>query len=116
MQILHAVCTQMLALAGCHEALGDCRVVITDHGAFVLLNVYAPNAGGTSEGRPRADFKLKFLHALKDKVDGLAAAGKQACHLFCPMHGCSALSCLPLWIRLQQNWFNLCLIVAVILA
>ena len=37
------------------------RTVETDHGAFVLLNCYVPNAGGAREGRPRAQFKLRFL-------------------------------------------------------
>lgn len=62
---------------GLPGVLSGCRVIISDHGAFVLLNVYAPNAGGTKEGRPRADFKLQFLHALKDRVDNLLAAGRQ---------------------------------------
>ena len=37
------------------------RSVETDHGAFMLLNCYVPNAGGAREGRPRAQFKLRFL-------------------------------------------------------
>ena len=38
------------------------RLVVTDHGRFLLFNVYVPNSGG--DGRPRLDFKLKFLRAL----------------------------------------------------
>ncbi|KAK9805387.1 hypothetical protein WJX73_010257 [Symbiochloris irregularis] len=55
------------------------RVIITDHGAFVLINVYVPNAGGGkgSDDRPRAAFKLQFMRALRDKVDALHATGKQ---------------------------------------
>ena len=53
-----------------------CRVVLTDHGAFVLINVYAPNAGPAPE-RPRAAYKYKFLEALKAKAIGLREAGQQ---------------------------------------
>jgi hypothetical protein len=52
------------------------RVVITDHGAFVLVNVYVPNAG-ERPARSRLDFKVRFLRALKDKCDALAAAGRE---------------------------------------
>lgn len=51
-------------------------MVITDHGAFLLVNVYVPNAGDRP-ARPRLDYKLRFLAALRRKVDGLAAAGRE---------------------------------------
>lgn len=38
------------------------RLLITDHGRFLLFNVYVPNSGG--DGRPRLGFKHKFLRAL----------------------------------------------------
>lgn len=38
------------------------RLVITDHGDFVLFNVYVPNSGG--DGKPRLEFKLGFLAAM----------------------------------------------------
>lgn len=41
------------------------RLMCTDHGSFVLLNVYVPNAGDHDEGRPRLDFKLRYLKALE---------------------------------------------------
>ena len=40
------------------------RLIFTDHGSFVLLNVYVPNAGDHDEGRPRLDFKMRYLEAL----------------------------------------------------
>jgi exonuclease III len=40
------------------------RIMYTDHGSFVLLNVYVPNAGGQI-GQPRMDFKLRYLKALQ---------------------------------------------------
>ena len=53
-----------------------CRVVLSDHGAFVLINVYAPNAGPAPE-RPRAAYKCKFLQALHSKAVQLRDAGRQ---------------------------------------
>jgi len=47
------------------------RVVETDHGAFVLINTYVPNAGGARAGRPRADFKLRFLQARRGPAPSL---------------------------------------------
>ena len=52
------------------------RVVLTDHGAFILINVYVPNAGPSPE-RPRAAYKYKFLEALKIKAVSLQDAGRQ---------------------------------------
>ncbi|KAK9846503.1 hypothetical protein WJX81_005404 [Elliptochloris bilobata] len=53
------------------------RTVETDHSAFVLLNCYVPNAGGAREGRPRAEYKLRFLQALRARCEDLLAAGRQ---------------------------------------
>ena len=50
----------------------------TDHGQFVLFNIYAPNAG-ERPARSRAHLKLRFLQALKDKADALLAAGREVC-------------------------------------
>ncbi|KAL4443537.1 hypothetical protein ABPG75_011274 [Micractinium tetrahymenae] len=52
------------------------RIVVTDHQHFVLVNVYVPNAGDRPD-RSRLPFKLRWLAALKKKVDGLAAAGRE---------------------------------------
>lgn len=52
------------------------RLMCTDHGSFVLLNVYVPNAGGDDEGRPRLDFKLRYLKALEQTCDELVRSGK----------------------------------------
>jgi AP endonuclease-2 len=43
------------------------RCLVTDHGAFVVINVYVPNAGdgGSAGGRPRLEYKLLFLAALQ---------------------------------------------------
>ncbi len=47
-----------------------CRCVVTDLGAFVLINVYAPNAGDRKAGDgERVAFKVRFLEALKQKAD-----------------------------------------------
>ncbi len=36
------------------------RVVITDHGAFVLVNVYGPAISSEESAEERFDFKLRF--------------------------------------------------------
>ncbi len=51
---------------------------MTDHGAFVLLNAYVPNAGDHPV-RPRLPYKLAFLRALRAKMDELVQGqGRQA--------------------------------------
>lgn len=52
-------------------------MVLTDLGAFVLINVYVPNAGDRSGDGERTAFKVRFLTALKEKCDALVAAGRQ---------------------------------------
>lgn len=44
------------------------RVMLTDHGSFVLLNIYAPNAG-EKPLKPRLEFKMRFLNALRSKCE-----------------------------------------------
>ena len=44
-----------------------CRIVLTDLEAFVLINVYVPNAGDPPQ-RPRLDTKLRFLCRLNQKL------------------------------------------------
>lgn len=53
------------------------RICVTDHGHFVLINVYVPNAGGGNKTEARLRAKLDFLHLLADKADGLAADGRE---------------------------------------
>ena len=53
------------------------RVLVTDHGAFQVWNVYVPNAGSDEAGgRPRLQYKLSFLRALKDKLIAAWRVGK----------------------------------------
>ena len=55
-----------------------CRIIVSDHGSFVLLNVYVPNAGKRKEGMSeRADLKIRFLHALKAKCNAIREEGKE---------------------------------------
>jgi exonuclease III len=53
------------------------RMLLVDLGAFVLVNVYVPNAGPRGAGTARRDLKTRFLRALKRKCDGLADAGRE---------------------------------------
>ncbi|CAI7914806.1 unnamed protein product [Closterium sp. NIES-54] len=52
------------------------RCVRTDHGRFVLLNVYVPNAGEHKHGRPRLQRKMAFLRALRAECDAVRASGR----------------------------------------
>ncbi|KAJ9505454.1 hypothetical protein QJQ45_010120 [Haematococcus lacustris] len=52
------------------------RMVLVDLQHWVLINVYVPNAGD-KPGRERLEYKMRFLEALKDKMYGLRAAGRQ---------------------------------------
>ncbi|KAI5062045.1 hypothetical protein GOP47_0022584 [Adiantum capillus-veneris] len=58
------------------EFCNEGRIVETDHGSFILINVYTPNAGDREQGRPRVGFKMSFLKALKRKCDELIHAGR----------------------------------------
>ncbi|KAH9307218.1 hypothetical protein KI387_035129, partial [Taxus chinensis] len=53
------------------------RLMETDHGSFVLINVYVPNAGEPPDSRPRLNFKLRFLKALKHRCEDLVNSGKE---------------------------------------
>lgn len=48
------------------------RIVMTDHGPFVLVNVYVP---ASREGR--GDFKMLFHRALKLRCEAMAAEGRE---------------------------------------
>ncbi|MFZ9887549.1 MAG: exodeoxyribonuclease III [Myxococcota bacterium] len=50
------------------------RILITDHGAFVLLNIYFPNGGS---GEPRLRYKMDFYAAFHAYVDRLRAEGRE---------------------------------------
>ncbi|GLJ08923.1 hypothetical protein SUGI_0098660 [Cryptomeria japonica] len=53
------------------------RIMETDHGSFVLINVYVPNTGVHPGIHSRLNFKLCFLKALKNRCDELLNSGKE---------------------------------------
>lgn len=53
------------------------RLIETDHGSFILINVYVPNTGQSTEWHPRLYFKLHFLKALKHRCDDIVNSGKE---------------------------------------
>jgi len=56
----------------------NCRYILSDHGSFVLIHVYVPNAGKKGgEVSERGDLKIRFLRALKAKCDSLQEAGRK---------------------------------------
>jgi len=52
---------------------GEGRIVQTDHGKFILLNVYYPNGGSGAE---RQTYKMQFYTAFERHVRRLLAAGR----------------------------------------
>eukprot|EP00041_Stephanoeca_diplocostata_P020577 m.463736 g.463736 ORF g.463736 m.463736 type:complete len:221 (-) comp21611_c0_seq24:2633-3295(-) len=50
------------------------RCLVTDHGSFVVFNVYVPNSG---MGSRRLPYKLKFLRRLREKMSEVRRGGKQ---------------------------------------
>mmetsp|Transcript_18664 Transcript_18664/g.75028 ORF Transcript_18664/g.75028 Transcript_18664/m.75028 type:complete len:358 (-) Transcript_18664:2610-3683(-) len=49
------------------------RVMVTDHGPFLLINVYVPSTGSLE----RFDFKLRFCLALQRRIEAMRAAGRK---------------------------------------
>ena len=56
---------------------GEGRVLLTDHGGFVLLNVYAHATGEGDDYQQKLQRKLTFLAALRAKMAELRAAGRK---------------------------------------
>ena len=53
------------------------RLMETDHGSFILINVYVPNEGQSAEVCPWLFFKLHFLKTLKHRCDDIFNSGKE---------------------------------------
>ncbi|GMH41645.1 hypothetical protein BSKO_09555 [Bryopsis sp. KO-2023] len=52
------------------------RFLATDHGEFVLINVYAPAITSEEKVEERMDFKLRWYKALKAYTDALVECGR----------------------------------------
>lgn len=50
------------------------RIVITDHGRFLLYNIYFPNGGS---GETRHDFKQQFLRDLSEHLSSVKKSGRE---------------------------------------
>jgi len=55
------------------EVDNEGRCIMTDHGDFVIFNIYAPNNGPKYK---RLGFKMKFYNALRAKMDEVRQSGK----------------------------------------
>ncbi|KAK9829784.1 hypothetical protein WJX72_007901 [[Myrmecia] bisecta] len=53
------------------------RCVITDHGSFVLFNIYGPALSMEDNIEARFAYKLRFYEALQCRADALRAAGRR---------------------------------------
>lgn len=62
--------------AGDADLKAEGRIVLTEHRDFVLINVYAPNAGDSLQ-RPRLEFKMRWFDALRQKITELTMKGRQ---------------------------------------
>lgn len=51
------------------------RCLVTDHGSFVLFNLYGPSVGPDNE--ERYEFKLRFYRALQNRWEGLLKNGRR---------------------------------------
>lgn len=58
-----------------HELDGEARCLLTDHGSFVLFNVYAHSTGEDPDGS-KFERKLTFLEALRSRVSAMKSAGR----------------------------------------
>ena len=56
---------------------GEGRCLLTDHGGFVLLNVYAHATGEGEDYRAKLQRKLRFFDALRAKMAQLRATGRR---------------------------------------
>lgn len=65
--------TEILNKIGVEIYDNEGRVVVSDHGKFLLYNIYFPNGGS---GQERHDFKQTFLYALNDHLKQKIAAGR----------------------------------------
>lgn len=59
---------------GLHEYDSEGRIIVSDHGPFLLYNIYFPNGGS---GEVRHDFKQIFLKQLNEHLRGVIAGGRE---------------------------------------
>lgn len=59
-----------------NQSILDCegRCLLTDHGSFVVINIYVPNSG---QNHKRYPFKMKFLSSLQTLVAAQKVLGKK---------------------------------------
>jgi hypothetical protein len=58
----------------CPELDNEGRCILTDHGTFVIFNIYVPNSGDRCKRFP---FKIRFLEALERAMSRERAKGKK---------------------------------------
>lgn len=96
---------------GLDEYDSEGRIVITDHGAFLLYNIYFPNGGS---GEPRHLFKQKFLKDLAEHLKTVIAGGREivlvgdynVAHLDIDVHDPVRLSKESGFLPEERAWFD----------
>lgn len=87
------------------------RIVITDHGAFLLYNIYFPNGGS---GQVRHDFKQGFLQELIEHMKATIQSGREiilvgdynVAHLEIDVHDPVRLSKESGFLPEERAWFD----------
>lgn len=87
------------------------RIVITDHGPFLLYNIYFPNGGS---GQERHLFKRRFLKDLNLHLEGVIASGREiilvgdynVAHLEIDVHDPVRLSKESGFLPEEREWFG----------
>lgn len=87
------------------------RIVITDHGGFLLYNIYFPNGGS---GEARHHFKQDFLKELNEHLRTVIASGRQiilvgdynVAHLDIDVHDPVRLSKESGFLPEERAWFD----------
>lgn len=87
------------------------RFVVTDHGAFLLYNVYFPNGGSGSE---RHEFKQEFLVRFRDHLEEVYREGREiilvgdynVAYLDIDVYDPSRLSAISGFLPEERTWFR----------
>lgn len=67
-------CSTTTSVFECSSLDNEGRCILSDHGSFVIFNIYVPNSG---DKYCRYPFKMKFLHSLQVAVQKQRVNGKK---------------------------------------
>jgi len=96
---------------GEHKYDSEGRLVISDHGDFLLYNIYFPNGGS---GEPRHLFKQQFLKDLNQHLKTVIASGREivvvgdynVAYMDIDVHDPKRLSKISGFLPEERDWFR----------